>query len=408
MAKLWLITVFELKQNVLRKSFLLTLLSIPLMMGLIFGMGLYMESRQKNNAPAGYVDHSGMLAEPLPSPEGTIAMIAFSGETQAHQALDNGEIQAIFIISPDYPQTGDVQLVFNRQPGRTVVGEFYNFLRTNLLRSQPEEISQRATLGNMLIIRNLQDGREFNSEAPAFGYTVPLFLSIVFIGMVILSSGYLMDAVYKEKENRTVEVLNTSLSTSQLVGGKVMSVVAISLILLVSWIMLGILIVFLGRNIFGWTWLQNPQVDWAGVMKVTAIALPSYVTACALLFATGVLIATRQEGDQLGPFVFLAYLLPVYFMLPLGSNPNGPLAILLSLLPVTSLLSVGIRSALISIPAWQIAASFSIQVLTALGMLWLAARAYRQGMLRYGRRFRLSELLRRDTSTLPQSRGSHA
>ena len=408
MAKLWSITTFEIKQNVLRKSFLLTLLSIPLMVGLILGMGIFMESRQENDAPAGYVDQSGLLAEALPSPEAGITMIAFASEAQARQALAQDEIQAIFILSPDYRQTGDVQLLFNRQPGRTVVGEFYNFLQTNLLRSQPEEIARRATLGNLLIIRNLQDGRDFNAEAPAFSYTVPLFLSIVFIGMIILSSGYLMDAIFKEKENRTVEVLNTSLSTSQLVTGKVGSVVVISLILLVSWILLGILVVVLGGNVFGWSWLQNPQVDWAGVLKVTAIAIPSYVTACALLFTTGVLIATRQESDQLGPFIFLAYLLPLYLILPLGSNPNGPLAILFSLLPVTSLLTVGIRSLFISIPIWQVAASFSIQVLASLGALWLADRAYRLGMLRYGKRLRLDELLHRNTSIQSERRGSHA
>jgi ABC-2 type transport system permease protein len=370
-------------------------------------MGMYLESTQENDAPIGYVDHSDVLDSALPGP-GDIPMIAYNDETQARRALDDGEIQAIFVVSPGYWQSGDVQLLFNKPPGRGAVGEFYDFMQTNLLYSQSEEIAQRAILGNTLIIRNIQDGREFNSGGPTFSYVVPLFLSIVFIGMVILSSGYLMDAVFKEKENRTVEVLSTSLSPMQLIGGKVIGVVTISLVLLLSWILLGILVVFLGGHIFGWTWLQNPQVDWGGVLKVTAIAIPSYVTACALLFTAGVLIATRQESDQIGPFIFLAYLLPLYFAIPLGGSPNGLLAILLSMLPVTSLLSIGIRSVFITIPLWQIAASFSIQILAALGALWLAARSYRLGMLRYGKRLRLNEILPRKTSGHPQTRGSHA
>jgi ABC-2 type transport system permease protein len=273
-------------------------------------MGMYMESTQENGAPIGYVDHSGVLDHALPTPSDeagkVIPMISYADESQARMALERGEIQAIFVISPGYRQSGDVQLLFNKAPGRNAVSQFYDFMQTNLLRSQPDQIARRATLENTLIIRTLQDGREFKSKAPTFSYLVPLFLSIVFIGMVILSSGYLMDAIFKEKENRTVEVLSTSLSPMQLIGGKVIGVVAISLVLLVSWILLGVLVVFLGGNVFGVSWLQNPQVDWDGVLKVTAIALPSYVTACALLFTAGVLIATRQESDQIGPFIFLA------------------------------------------------------------------------------------------------------
>ena len=132
MKKLWSITRFELKQNVFRKSFLLALLSIPFMVSLTIGMGMYMESTQENNAPVGYIDRSGVLETALPGP-GDIPMIAYANETQARLALDHGEIQAIFAISPDYLQSGDVQLLFNKPPGRDAVGQFYDFMQTNLL-----------------------------------------------------------------------------------------------------------------------------------------------------------------------------------------------------------------------------------------------------------------------------------
>jgi ABC-2 type transport system permease protein len=77
------------------------------------------------------------------------------------------------------------------------------------------------------------------------------------------------------------------------------------------------------------------------------------------------------------------------------------------MLPVTSLLSIGFRSAFITIPLWQIGASFSIQILAALGALWLAARSYRLGMLRYGKRLRLNELLPKKVAGQPQTRVSH-
>jgi ABC-type Na+ efflux pump permease subunit len=67
----------------------------------------------------------------------------------------------------------------------------------------------------------------------------------------------------------------------------------------------------------------------------------------------------------------------------------------LTLLPFTSLMTVGFRSLFSVVPVWQVAASASIQTACAVGALWLAGRAFHLGMLRYGQRLRIGELLGR-------------
>ena len=76
-------------------------------------------------------------------------------------------------------------------------------------------------------------------------------------------------------------------------------------------------------------------------------------------------------------------------------HPNSPLAVGLSFFPLTAPLTVLMRAGLTEIPIWQIVAISIIMVLSAAGSLWLAGRAFRLGMLRYGQRLRLVEIFRR-------------
>ncbi len=76
-------------------------------------------------------------------------------------------------------------------------------------------------------------------------------------------------------------------------------------------------------------------------------------------------------------------------------SPNSPLAIGLSLFPLTAPISLPLRAAFTNIPAWQIALSLGILVGGAIFALWLAARAFRMGMLRYGKKLAWREIFGR-------------
>ena len=76
-------------------------------------------------------------------------------------------------------------------------------------------------------------------------------------------------------------------------------------------------------------------------------------------------------------------------------NPNSPLSITLSMLPMTGPLTLLIRDGFTILPGWQIGLASLVQVLGALGAIWLAGRAFRLGMLRYGQRLKLREIFSR-------------
>jgi ABC-2 type transport system permease protein len=395
MSKLWYVARHEYERNVFKKSFILALVSVPLVLGGTIGMIALMVALDNNSAPVGYVDHAGLLADPIAASvgraEGGIEFISFPTDEDARAALESKNIQAYYVISPDYSETSRIELVYLKEPGENVSRAFHELIRTSLLADQPSEIAQRAVGGSSVTVRSPDGRREFHG-VPTLGAVLPVLLSVAFLFLLMMSSGYLMQAVVDEKENRTMEVLATSLPPLQLIGGKVVGIVAIGLTQFAAWILVGVLAILIGGNVLSISWLQHPGLDWGPIMAVVAVAIPSYVLASALMFTVGSTVAQDHEGQQIGMLFFMLFMIPIYALVIIGETPDATASVVLSLLPFTSLMTVGLRSLFSVVPWWQVATSVAIQTTCAAGALWLAARAFRLGMLRYGQRLRIGEI----------------
>ncbi len=402
MKKLWHVAAYEYRRNVFKKSFILMLLSIPCFIAVGIGFGLFLESLQDNSQPVGYVDHAGVFSAALIPPairsswlaayDVPVDFIAFQSEETARAALAANKIQACFILPANYMATRRVEVVYVQEPGENAWRQFWDLLQLHLLAEQPPEVAYRSASGTKFVVRSVDGMRQAPISGPTFGLLMPLFIAMAFVFMLMISSGYTMSAVADEKESRTIEVLATSLSPLQLIGGKIMGIVAISLTLLFSWTAVVVLGIFVGRQA-GVGWFSDLSLDWRTVMAVVTIAIPAYVLAVALMTAIGVMVATTQEGQSISSIFFILHFLPIYVSWAFLSNPHSSLAILLSVLPFTSLMTVGMRNLFTIVPAWQVALSVVVQVICAGGAIWLASRALRLGMLRYGQRLTFRRLL---------------
>jgi ABC-type Na+ efflux pump permease subunit len=110
------------------------------------------------------------------------------------------------------------------------------------------------------------------------------------------------------------------------------------------------------------------------------------------MLGIGLLLGNSQEAESIGPLFFMVAFIPVWFIGSITSNLNGPVALILSSLPISSILTIGIRSIFIQIPTWQLVLSLLVQFLMVLGAVWLAISTFRIGMLRSGSKIRLREL----------------
>lgn len=399
MSKMLLVAFNEYKTNVFKKSFIFIVLSVPIFIGFTVGFGTLMSSRENDDRPVGYVDHAGVLdnavSVPMEDPKDAISFIPFDTEETAAAALEEGEIQAYYVLANEYIENRSATLVYLKTPGENATRQFYDFLQINLLSDQPSEIALRGALGNRVTLRSPDGTREFPEGGPPFGVVLPLIFGLGFMFLLLTAGGFMMEGVVQERENRTMEVIVTSISPARLVAGKILGIVWICLTQLVVWILFGILAVFLAQNVYDLEWFQNPTIDWGGILAVVAVGVPTFVLSSAIMFTIGATVAESQEGQGLGPILFILSIAPVWFIVKIGDDPNGTFAVVLSMVPFASLMTIGIRNMLITVPWWQVLLSAGLQTLLAIAAIWLAGRAFRFGMLRVGQRINLSEIFRK-------------
>ncbi len=355
-----------------------------------------MNSQENNSAPVGYVDNSGVFDNPLDissiSNRERIEFIHYADKEEAQDSLEAEEIQAFFLIPKDYPENKDIELLFYVEPGENATRDFNDFLQLNLLSSFRSDVRERVAMGSNSIVRSPDGLREFPENEPSIGMFLPLIVSLGFVLLLMISSGFLMSGFLDEKANRTIELVVTSISPVQFVGSKLLTMVAIGLTMLVTWVLVAVVAITVGGNLFDLAWIQGISINWRDILTVVAVALPSYMFAAALMMAIGLIIGDNQEAESVGPLFILVAFIPLWFVVPIASDINGPLATALSIIPIASLLTVGLRSMFIQIPLWQVLTSIAVHLVLVAGALWLAIRTFQIGMLRTGKRIRWNEL----------------
>jgi ABC-2 type transport system permease protein len=145
----------------------------------------------------------------------------------------------------------------------------------------------------------------------------------------------------------------------------------------------------IGIHISVWVgvgWFQNLEMDWGVILASSIIAIPAFFLTAALMAALGAMVTTNQEGQSLSMIFVILHIIPIYISWGYLNHPNSLWSIILSVLPFTSLLTVGMRNIFSYVPPWQVAASFIVQAFFAAGGIWLAGKAFRLGMLQYGKR----------------------
>lgn len=398
MKKLWLVFKHEYLRHVLTKRFILAVLSVPFFISLSVGLGFLSVVLSTSTKPVGIIDHSGVLAAPLVYPTKRIGPLDFTQftiyteETIAQAALDANKIQGFFVIGPNYLKDGKVSLTSKEPLKSGAEGDFANLLRANLIRSDSVSLRERLIDGPEITVHSLTDSRSVNTNN-VLAVIMPILAGVFFIVVINISGGYLLQAVVDEKENRTMEIILTSVSPDQLMAGKILGNLSVGLTQLLIWI---------GAAALGALFFANLQTELGSLSFLRSYLLvlvitfiPAFIMVAALMAMVGATATEAREAQQIAGIFSIPIFMPLWFITVLIEHPNGPLAVGFSMFPLTSPLTLPVRVALSTVPAWQIALSLGILILSAIGAVLLASRAFRIGMLRYGKKVTLRELLHR-------------
>ncbi|MBZ0289302.1 MAG: ABC transporter permease, partial [Anaerolineae bacterium] len=120
----------------------------------------------------------------------------------------------------------------------------------------------------------------------------------------------------------------------------------------------------------------------------------SYFLLSSLMAGLGAVAGSDEESRQYSSIISLVWIIPFFLITTLINEPNGSLAVALTLIPVTAPMTVLLRMGFSSIPAWQLVASIVILLLTALMVVWTSAKVFRWALLLYGKRIGIRELWR--------------
>lgn len=239
-------------------------------------------------------------------------------------------------------------------------------------------------------------------EEEARGAADDLFLIAQFMGMalylvLLLYGNAVLRGVREEKENRVVELILSSVEPRQLMAGKVFGIGLAGLLQIGVWVGFGMLAMAFGDEIaaaIGGSVPDIPRIPWhVGAIFLTFFAGGYFVYAC-IYAGLGAIATSSQEAQNLQYPAMFPLLIAIFMVFAVTDDPSGTLAVVGTLIPLTSPLIVPVRAALAPLPWTELALSLALLVLTCWAFLWIAGRTYKVTILATGQRPSFSQLFR--------------
>ena len=391
MSKTLLVLRHEFLRHVTRRSFLFAVLGFPLLMVLIFG-GIVLFINSQEDEPVGVVDEAGLLLDPAVYQEldegNSVPFRAFTDETAAEAALEQGDIQAYALIAADYLASGRVTLFHQGDTFEGINSDIIAYLRASLLHGAEPALSQRFRQNLDVEFVSLDEERGRDNPLALF---LPFILGFIFLIAIFSTSGMLIQAIVDEKENRTMEILITSLAPEQLMVGKIMGLVVLGFVQIAAWLGFALIGFLIARaNIAGFPDLVIPT---SSILAAVAWFVPFYIMIAALMTAVGISVTAASEAQQAVGIVSIVAMFPLYFTFLILTSPDSALSVTLSLIPFSAPLTILTRLQVTDVPVWQLILSWVLLAAAAALALFLVSRLLRYGMLRYGQRVSLREAL---------------
>ena len=405
--KIAIIAQHEYMTNLRRAGFIIMTVIIPLLgliallIGAFFG-GQAMEflSDQLGMDPqeVGVVDQTAGYFTPVIEDYQDLYHL-FANEEAGRVALLADEITTLLIIREDYITNGRVT-VLNKGSGfgAAVIEDSRQaraFFVDHLLRGKVDPaLQQRAANPFKIESVTLSASGEAQGGGPlgiVSTFLVPYFMGILLIMTIFVSSGYLLQSVAEEKETRVIEVVLSSVTAQELLTGKVIGLGALGLTQILIWLLSA------SALSGGATALLAISIPLMEQPEVLILAVVYYVlgyTIYAILMASaGSLGTTARESQQIAGVFSMAAAAPYMVSSFLFTNPNMILARIMSWFPLTGSTMMILRLPMAEVPTVDIVASIVTQMISIPVMLWAGAKVFRMGLLMYGKRASLPEVI---------------
>lgn len=404
--KTFIVARYEFLKTVRRKEFLFMTFAFPLLLaGVAFIPPLLAGTAPAEDQRIGYIDATGSFdfpesstsqgfsVGPLGAKASTIEFVKYEEISKAREDLQAGWISSYLIVPENFLETGIIELYASEKgisvPGSELSTELSNLAIDSLLKNHVDETVLRRVKDPIhLKLYNIKNNGESSERGIAeilTNFGLPFLMGFLLFFSIFSASGYLLRGVAEEKENRIMEVLLSSITSSELLTGKVMGLGAVGLLQIVVWLS----VIILGGG-YAFPIKIEPMLLFIALLYF----LLGFLFFASMMAGIGAVTGSLQESQQVAGIFTFAAAFPLVFMQLILTKPGSPLAVFLSLFPFTSPVAMLSRIGASEVPFYQIAASLLILLVSIHAVIFLSSRLFRVYLLMYGKRPGVKEILK--------------
>lgn len=438
MGKIGLILKREYLTRVKKKSFIIMTILGPLLMAALFIVPVYMAQVEGETKIIGVVDETGVFYDKLPDTE-SIRFTRLKGtiEEAKEKISGNGIYAVLYIPKSEYSIPESAVIYSDRQPSMIVKEHIKNALTKEIEALklaasgiEPEVLQSIETSVNLRSIKIDSSGEEEKSSTElsmALGFAGGLLIYI----FIFLYGSQVMRGVIEEKTSRIVEVIVSSVRPFQLMMGKITGIALVGLTQFMIWVVFTMILVtgfmtFFSQEIDTYKSaqyrIQTERVitdtpaeevlqdegrgNEAVIELFEAISsinfglviftflfyfLGGYLLYAALFAAIGSAVDNETDTQQFMLPLTVPLIISIAISQFIITNPEGPVAFWLSIIPLTSPVVMMIRIPF-EVHIYELILSMALLILGFIGATWVAGKVYRTGILMYGKKVNYKEL----------------
>ena len=250
-----------------------------------------------------------------------------------------------------------------------------------------EDLLQPIDLDSIRIEKGKEGASGISVFLVSFTMVMLLYVNMLVYGFAVMRS------IIEEKSSRILEVLLSSVTSKELLAGKIIGVGAVGLTQTIIWLLVALAFSVPGlmasRSI-----MSNVQIPMSGIIAFAVFFILGYFLYATMYAALGSMVNSDQEAQQVQWPAMLPIIFSILLSTPVLQHPNSPLAFWTSMVPFFAPILMFVRVMVETPPMWQIVLCIGLMLLTTWGLLGLSSRIYRVGILMYGKRPTLPELRR--------------
>lgn len=427
-SKISIIIRREYMERVTKKSFIITTLLMPvIMLGLMMAPVLIAMFSESDNRNILVIDNSADTISSRLQNTPTLTFLPQNISVDSARRVES--VDAVLVIPESIYDNGATLQIYTNgassmEVESAITGQFNDIIESQRLKNYNiddlDEII--SAVHSDVKLQSLRNDEEATESSTMLSYMLGLILTLMLYMCLLLYGQMVMTSIIEEKNNRVLEIVVSSVRPTQLMLGKICGIGLVAITQIVIW---GVLLSAMSAFVLPAVLPAGVSADMAALSAEGASAnintdlellqalfmlgnvayiiqlfgllllflIGGFMLYSAIYAAIGSAVDNIQDAGQLQSIVVFPIIIGIVVAMQAASDPGSSMAMWTSMIPFTSPMVMMARIPF-GIPAWEIAVSLIILVISFFIVVWFAAKIYRVGIFMYGKKPSFKELIR--------------